>query len=36
VGEFHPADISVPSIVYQRMGLTPPQLFRDDVVIRLG
>jgi NAD(P)H-hydrate epimerase len=36
VGELYLADISVPPIVYQRMGLTPPQLFRDDVVIRLS
>jgi len=36
VGELFLADISVPAIVYQRMGLTTPELFRDDVVIRLG
>ena len=36
VGELYLADISVPPIVYRRMGLTPPQLFRDDVVIRLS
>jgi NAD(P)H-hydrate epimerase len=36
VGELYLADISVPAIVYQRMGLTPPPLFRDDVVIRLS
>ena len=35
-GELYLADISVPAIVYQRMGLTLPQLFRDDVVIRLS
>jgi hypothetical protein len=36
VGELYLADISVPSIVYQRTGLAPPQLFRDDDLIRLG
>src|SRR5262249_25985729 len=36
VGELYLADISVPAVVYQRLGLTPPHLFRDDVVIRLG
>jgi NAD(P)H-hydrate epimerase len=35
-GELYLADISVPAVVYQRLGLTPPHLFRDDVVIRLG
>ena len=36
VGELYLADISVPAIVYRRLGLAPLQLFRDDVVIRLG
>jgi NAD(P)H-hydrate epimerase len=36
VGELYLADISVPAIVYQRLGLRPPCLFRYDVVIRLG
>jgi NAD(P)H-hydrate epimerase len=36
VGELYLADISVPAILYQRLGLTPPNLFRDDVIIRLG
>jgi NAD(P)H-hydrate epimerase len=35
VGELYLADISVPPIVYQRLGLTPPKLFRDATVIRL-
>jgi NAD(P)H-hydrate epimerase len=35
VGELYLADISVPQIVYQRMGVTPPLLFRDDIVVRL-
>jgi NAD(P)H-hydrate epimerase len=36
VGELYLADISVPAIVYQRLGLTSPQLFGDDVVVRLS
>jgi NAD(P)H-hydrate epimerase len=36
VGELYLADISVPAIVYQRLGLTPPHLFRDDAVVRLS
>jgi NAD(P)H-hydrate epimerase len=36
VGELYLADISVPPIVYQRLGLTPPTLFRDATVIRLN
>jgi NAD(P)H-hydrate epimerase len=35
VGELYVADISVPEIVYRRLGVTPPQLFRDEVVVRL-
>jgi NAD(P)H-hydrate epimerase len=36
VGELYLADISVPAIVYQRTRLTPPELFHDDVIIRVG
>jgi NAD(P)H-hydrate epimerase len=36
VGELYLADISVPAIVYQRLGLRPPQLFGDDAVVRLS
>jgi NAD(P)H-hydrate epimerase len=36
VGELYLADISVPAVVYQQLGLPPPHLFRDDAVIRLG
>jgi NAD(P)H-hydrate epimerase len=36
VGELFLADISVPAIVYQRLGLAPPQLFRENAIIRLG
>jgi NAD(P)H-hydrate epimerase len=36
VGELYLADISVPAIVYGRLGLTPSQLFRDDAVVRLS
>jgi NAD(P)H-hydrate epimerase len=36
VGELYLADISVPAILYQRLGLTPPNLFRDGVIISLG
>jgi NAD(P)H-hydrate epimerase len=35
VGELYLADISVPAIVYERLGLTPPQLFGHDAVVRL-
>lgn len=35
VGELYLADISVPASVYWRMGIHPPQLFRDTAVIRL-
>jgi NAD(P)H-hydrate epimerase len=35
VGELYPADISVPAILYQRLRLTPPNLFRDNVIISL-
>jgi NAD(P)H-hydrate epimerase len=35
VGELYLADISVPAIVYQRLGLTPPHLFHDNVIVRL-
>ena len=36
VGELYLADISVPAIVYQRMAVAPPHLFRDHGIIRLG
>jgi NAD(P)H-hydrate epimerase len=36
MGDFYLADISVPAIVYRRLGLTPPPLFRDDAVVRLS
>jgi NAD(P)H-hydrate epimerase len=36
VGELYLADISVPAIVYQRLGLTAPHLFGRDVVVRLS
>jgi hypothetical protein len=36
VGELYLADISVPAIVYERLGLTPPSLFHDNVIISLG
>jgi NAD(P)H-hydrate epimerase len=35
VGELYLADISVPAILYLRMGLTPPNLFRENVIISL-
>lgn len=35
VGELYLADISVPAFVYRRLGITPPELFRDAPVIRL-
>lgn len=35
VGELYLADISVPAIVYQRLGLIPPHVFRDNTIIRL-
>jgi NAD(P)H-hydrate epimerase len=36
VGELYLADISVPAIVYQRLGLTLPNLFHDSVIISLA
>ena len=36
VGELYVADISVPALVYQRLGLAPVQLFRDSAVVRLA
>ena len=35
VGELYVADISVPSDVYSRLGLRPPQLFEREAVVRL-
>jgi NAD(P)H-hydrate epimerase len=36
VGELYLADISVPAHIYERMGITPPRMFRDAAVICLG
>jgi NAD(P)H-hydrate epimerase len=36
VGELYLADISVPPLVYQRMGINPPRLFGDAGLIRLA
>jgi NAD(P)H-hydrate epimerase len=36
VGALYLADISVPAIVYRRMGITVPDLFRDASVVRIG
>jgi NAD(P)H-hydrate epimerase len=36
VGELYLCDISVPEVVYQRLGVTSPLLFRDDVIVRLS
>jgi NAD(P)H-hydrate epimerase len=35
VGELYLADISVPSLVYERMGIPVPGLFRQSTVLRL-
>ena len=35
VGELYLADISVPSLVYQRMGITVPALFRQSSLLRI-
>jgi NAD(P)H-hydrate epimerase len=35
VGALYLADISVPAIVYRRMGITVPDLFRDASVVRI-
>jgi NAD(P)H-hydrate epimerase len=36
VGELYLADISVPSLVYQRMGIAVPALFRHSGLLRIG
>jgi NAD(P)H-hydrate epimerase len=36
VGELYLADISVPPLVYERFGITPPRLFDDGGLIRLA
>jgi NAD(P)H-hydrate epimerase len=36
VGELHLADISVPSLVYQRMGIAVPALFRQSGLLRIN
>jgi len=35
VGELYLADISVPSVVYERMGILVPKLFTEDGLIEL-
>ena len=35
VGELYLADISVPSLVYQRMGIAVPELFRQSSLLRI-
>ena len=36
VGELYLADISVPSLVYERMGIAVPALFRQSSLLRIG
>ena len=35
VGELYLADVSVPAVVYKRMGITVPELFNDEIVVRI-
>ena len=35
VGELYLADISVPSLVYERMGIAVPGLFRQSTLLHL-
>ena len=35
VGELYLADISVPPLVYQRMGMSVPELFRQSSLLRI-
>src|SRR5215472_14942778 len=35
VGELYLADISVPSLVYQRMGIVVPELFRESSLLQI-
>ena len=35
VGELYLADISVPPLVYQRMGIPVPELFRQASLLRI-
>lgn len=35
VGELYLADISVPALVYQRMGISVPELFRQSSLVRI-
>ena len=35
VGELYLADISVPSLVYQRMGIAVPELFRQSSLLQI-
>ena len=36
VGELYLADISVPPLVYRRMGIPVPELFRQSSLLRIG
>ena len=36
VGELYLADISVPPLVYQRMGIAAPPLFRQSSLLQIG
>lgn len=36
VGELHLADISVPPVVYERMGIGVGNLFREDTIVAMG
>jgi NAD(P)H-hydrate epimerase len=36
VGELYLADISVPSLVYERIGVAVPELFRQSSLLRIG
>jgi hypothetical protein len=35
-GELYLADISVPPLVYRRMGIAVPELFRESGLLRIG
>jgi NAD(P)H-hydrate epimerase len=35
VGELYLADVSVPTLVYRRLGVEVPDLFRRSAVVRL-
>jgi hypothetical protein len=36
VGELYLADISVPPLVYQRMGIAVPALFRESSLLHIS